>query len=113
MFNFNIFGSNEGNIDVEKFDELIKQNYTVIDVRTPEEYNQSRIDGALLINFYDPKFKKRVNELDKDGKYLIYCRSGNRSRNALSMFKEAGILTAFHLTGGIISWHKAGKLIVN
>lgn len=113
MFNFNIFGTNEGNIDVEKFEELIKQNYTVIDVRTPEEYKQSRIDGAMLINFYDPTFKKRVNELDKNGRYLIYCRSGNRSKNALSMFKQAGIEKVFHLAGGIISWHRARKLIVN
>ena len=112
MFNFNIFGTNEGNIDVQKFDELINQGYTIVDVRTPEEYHQSRIEGALLINFYDPGFKRKVEALDKEGKYIIYCRSGSRSKNALSIFKQLGINEVFHLSGGIISWHKAGKPLI-
>lgn len=113
MFNLNIFGTKEGNIDEQKFDELMNQGYTIIDVRTPQEYQQSRIEGAQLINFYDPGFKRNVEALDKEGKYIIYCRSGSRSGNAISIFKQAGIKDVFHLSGGIISWHRAGKPLVN
>lgn len=109
---FNIFGSNENNVDVQKFDELRNQGYTIIDVRTQEEYNQSRIEGAKLINFYDAGFKRNIESLDKEGKYIIYCRSGNRSGNAISIFKKAGIKEIYHLSGGIISWHREGKPLV-
>ena len=112
MFNLNIFGTDESNIDAHKFDELIKEGYTIIDIRTPEEYHQSRIDGAILINFYDPGFKRNVESLDKEGIYIIYCRSGSRSSNALSIFKKAGITEVKHLSGGIIDWHRAGKPLV-
>ena len=113
MFNLNLFGTKEGNIDADKFDELIKLDYMIIDIRTPEEHYQSRIDGAKLMNLYDPSFKREVEKLSKEGKYVIYCRSGSRSNIALSIFKKAGIKNVFHLSGGILSWPRAGKPIVN
>lgn len=110
---FNFFGSGEGNVDPHKFEELISSGYKIIDVRTPEEFNQARIEGALLMNIYDPGFRAEVDSLSKEEKYAIYCASGSRSASALSLFKKSGINNVCHLAGGIISWYRAGKPLVN
>ncbi|MCX6157726.1 MAG: rhodanese-like domain-containing protein [Ignavibacteriota bacterium] len=109
---FNIFGSSVESINAEKFDELIKEGYTIIDVRTQQEFNDARIQGAQLIDIYKSDFISIINELDKEGKYLVYCASGSRSTSAVSKMNKAGIKTALNLSGGIMSWHRAGKPLV-
>lgn len=47
----------------------------VIDVRTPEEFATGHLDGAVNINWEDPTFTDQVATLDKDGVYVLYCRS--------------------------------------
>jgi rhodanese-related sulfurtransferase len=63
---------------------------TVIDVRTPEEVADGMIAGALAINLQAPDFRARIAELDRDGSYLLYCRSGNRSAQAAAIMAELG-----------------------
>ena len=87
-------------------------NYVILDVRTPQEVGQGKIDGAININFYDPDFKEQLNKLDKNKKYLIYCRSGARSSRALALTKELGFKEAYDLKGGILAWYKAGYNVV-
>ena len=87
--------------------------YQVIDVRTPREIAQGKIiDSALEIDFYRNDFAKKINKLPKDKKYLIYCRSGNRSSKALKLMKKAGFTEVYELQGGITSWKK-GKMDTN
>ena len=109
---FNIFGSSVESINAEKFDELRKEGYIIIDVRTQEEFNDARIENAKLIDIYKSDFISRINELDKEGKYLVYCASGNRSVSAVSKMNKAGIKVALNLAGGIMSWHRTGKPLV-
>lgn len=114
MFNLKLFAMHKADsVDVDKFDELRKQDYTIIDVRTQEEYNDGHIEGAVLINFFSPDFKDKIAELDKKGKYIVYCRSGGRSAKAILYMNEIGIKEALNLTGGINAWIKAGKPVVN
>ena len=109
---FNIFGSTVESVNPEKFDELRKEGYTIIDVRTQQEFNDARIENAKLIDIYKSDFNSKINELDKDGKYLVYCASGSRSVSAVSKMNKAGIKIALNLTGGIMSWYRAGKPLV-
>lgn len=51
----------------------------LIDVRTPEEFSSSHIKGAVNINIYNPNFSSKIKDLDPEKKYIVYCRSGNRS----------------------------------
>ena len=113
MFNFNLFGAIADSITVDQFDELKAQGYTVIDVRTQEEFSEGHIQDAILINFYDPNFKTKIGELDKNGKYLVFCRSGNRSGKAVLLMNQMGFKDALNIAGGIIAWQKAGKHLVN
>lgn len=66
---------------------LEKNNYMIVDVRTPEEYDEEHIKGAINIP-YD-KIDEKV-ELDKDKQILVYCRSGQRSRIAYNTLKRLG-----------------------
>ncbi len=100
-------------VDVEKFDELRNQGYSIIDVRTDEEFGEGHIETAVLINLHSSDFIDKINALDKSGRYLVYCRSGRRSAKAVQIMLDAGIKEALNLSGGIIAWKKAGKTVVN
>jgi rhodanese-related sulfurtransferase len=62
----------------------------VIDVRTPEEYASGHLDGALNIDVQSPDFAQQVSQLDSEATYFIYCRSGNRSGQAMSQMANMG-----------------------
>jgi phage shock protein E len=63
---------------------------TVIDVRTPAEVAEGHLTGALLLDFQDPGFLDAVSELPRDEPYVVYCRSGNRSGQAIELMRELG-----------------------
>lgn len=88
-----------------------KEDVLVIDVRTPDEVAQGHIAGAdYFINIYDKSFKEKVNALDKDKTYIVYCRSGARSANAIKQMNDMGFKHLYNLTGGIMAWDK-GELV--
>jgi rhodanese-related sulfurtransferase len=64
--------------------------HTIIDVRTPAEYEQAHIVGALNIDVEAPDFGERIAELDPDEPYLLYCRTGRRSDLAAQQMAAAG-----------------------
>jgi rhodanese-related sulfurtransferase len=80
----------------------------LLDVRTPEEFAEGHLDGAVLIDFYDADFADQLAELDRDTPYLVYCRSGNRSGQAMSVMEELGFTSAVDVDGGIVAWAAAG-----
>lgn len=63
---------------------------TIIDVRTPAEYAQGHLDGAVNIDLQSPGFGQEVDKLDRSGSYLVYCRSGNRSAYATQEMTSMG-----------------------
>ena len=85
--------------------DVIKGNSkaVLIDVRTPEEFRILRIPGSILIPDYEIKDKIADVVPDKDTTIIVYCRSGNRSRNAAKTLIEMGYTRVFDL-GGIIDW---------
>jgi rhodanese-related sulfurtransferase len=66
------------------------EGLVVIDVRTPSEFAEQRLDGALNINLQSDDFVERISELDRNGNYAVYCRSGNRSAEAVAAMKTLG-----------------------
>ncbi len=82
-----------------KFDQM--PNAMLIDVRTQEEFDSGHIENAVNIDFQDPSFISEIQKLDKDGQYFVYCRSGNRSAQAVSLMKKQGIKNISELEGGI------------
>ena len=69
----------------------------VIDVRTPEEFDTGHLAGALNINWESAEFMQAVDVLDKSANYAIYCRSGNRSAQAIDMMASMGFTNLTNL----------------
>lgn len=80
----------------------------IIDVRTKKEYASGKIKGSINMDVRSPSFKDDVNRLDKSRKYLVYCRTGVRSKKAQQIMKNLGFLDVNNLEGGIIQWVKEG-----
>jgi rhodanese-related sulfurtransferase len=72
----------------------------VIDVRTPAEFAEGHLDGAININWEDIGFADEVSALDKDGVYVLYCRSGNRAGQAIDAMTSMGF-TNLTNAGGV------------
>lgn len=80
----------------------------VLDVRTPEEFDEGHLDGAIMIDFYDDDFADQLAGLDRDATYVLYCRSGNRSGQTTSIMRDLGFTDVADVDGGIIAWQDAG-----
>lgn len=100
------------NEDVAKVDELIKSGkYTVIDVRTKEEYDAGHIKGALNFDYYNDDFEERIESQlkDKNKPYILYCRSGMRSLYSAQILEDLGYTDVTNMKGGFLAWQSAGK----
>jgi phage shock protein E len=84
------------------------EDLVVLDVRTPEEFAEGHLAGAVLVDFYDADFAEQLAVLDTDVPYLVYCRSGNRSGQALGVMEQLGFTSAVDVDGGIVAWTGAG-----
>lgn len=74
----------------EPTESPIPADAVVIDVRTPEEYGAGHLEGAQNIDIYAADFKDQIGSLDRDDKYVVYCRSGNRSGQAKEIMEQMG-----------------------
>tara|TARA_X000000368_G_scaffold398285_1_gene368199 strand:- start:596 stop:904 length:309 start_codon:yes stop_codon:yes gene_type:complete len=77
----------------------------ILDVRTPEEFETSRIPNSVNIDFYNPEiFMKEISKLDKLKSYYVYCRTGVRSANSCHLMNDLGFAKTYNLIGGIVDW---------
>lgn len=83
-------------------------NFELIDVRTPDEYQSGKIAGAIDIDFYASDFQQQLSQLDRGKQYVIYCHSGNRSGQALTIMKNLGFTNVEDIGGGIAAWAQQG-----
>lgn len=96
-----------------QFADRIEKGVTVIDIRTQEEITDGKVvDSALEMDYYNADFPKQLAALDKDGEYLIYCRSGNRSAETLKLMKSLGFTNVSDLKGGKNAWESSGRKLV-
>lgn len=93
--------SNKGykNVNIEKAIKLVNSstNLVILDVRTREEYLAGNIPNAINIDVLSQDFKSKIDMLDKNKEYLVYCRSGNRSAIASSIMSTNGFLNIYNL----------------
>ncbi len=79
-------------------------DFVIIDVRTPEEFTEEHIEDAINLDYYSETFQDELDTLDRDTTYLIYCRSGGRSGNALDIMAELDFREAYNMLDGINGW---------
>jgi phage shock protein E len=68
----------------------LSANTVVIDVRTPGEFAEGHLEGAINIDVQAADFDAQITELPTDGDYVVYCRSGNRSATAVTRMEGLG-----------------------
>ena len=90
-------------ISVEQLKEKLdkKENFVLLDVREPHEYEIAKIAGSKLIPLGD--LPQRVGELDKAAKLVVHCKMGGRSARAVALLRAQGF-DATNVAGGINAW---------
>ncbi len=79
-----------------------KDNFILIDVREPHEYQICSIPTAKLIPLGE--LPKHLSELDPNADYVMHCKGGGRSAKACELMRASGFKTVLNMTGGIGSW---------
>lgn len=97
-----------------EFEKEIKTDAVrLLDVRTPEEFAEGHIAGAMNINVQSDDFKEvALRMLSKDSTVLVYCRSARRSMNAAKILDSLGYKVV-NLEGGIIEWRELGLPVIS
>jgi rhodanese-related sulfurtransferase len=88
---------------------LIMQNknnpdFIIFDVRTKAEIDSGYIEGSRNIDFNSGDFKKEIYNLDKGKTYLLYCKKGGRSKQAMDLMLELGFKKVFDIGKGFDGW---------
>ena len=79
-------------------------DFVLIDVREPNEYEIVSIDGAILIPKGEFLDGSALEKLPSDKRIVLHCKVGGRSAEALAVVKGAGYADAIHVGGGIVAW---------
>lgn len=95
------------NVNARDFKQLIEdtEDAVVIDVRSEGELAEGSVPGYQLINLFSPDFASKIEKLDKNKTYFVYCRGGNRSSSACSFMATKGFTKLYNLSGGIGAWN--------
>ena len=110
IFSCELLNSPEINIISESdFVEIQDSDYTLIDVRTQDEFDLGHIDNAINLDFYSETFQKEILSLPKNEKIVLYCRTNNRSTKTANILKENGYRDIIVIRGGITEWVKNGN----
>ncbi len=93
-------------ISPQEAQQLFQQGVLFVDVREVEEFAQARIPNAQLLPLSE--FAGRFRELPSDSPVVLYCRSGNRSSQAITWLAAQGYSNLLNLDGGILAWYQQG-----
>ena len=98
-------------ISVKEFKSKLSQSSTLLDVRTPDEFNEGHLEKAININIKSDQFESQCEKLEKTKPVLVYCHSGARSHRAAEMLRKKGY-KVLELDGGIEAWKEKGMPVV-
>lgn len=80
------------------------KDFLLIDVRTPEEYQEETIPSAININVENDSFRSEVEKIDKNTPLIIFCKSGGRSETAAEILNNLGFTNVKEIEGGFEAW---------
>ena len=92
-------------LDKDQFTkEMNRSGSVLIDVRLPQEFEQGHIEGAININFFDPQFKYKLLDLDREKSYLLYDKKESKAFRAMKYMETNGFTKVQMLKGGYEEW---------
>jgi phage shock protein E len=80
----------------------------VLDVRTADEFKEGHIKGAINIDIRQPDALSRIDKLDRNGKYIVHCRTNHRSQTAVDHMVQKNFKTIYQMMDGITGWNENG-----
>jgi rhodanese-related sulfurtransferase len=100
-------------IDVDEAYSYLKKHkadndVVLIDLRTKEEYDKGHIEGAVLIDFRQADSPKKLEQLDKTKRYILYSKTSTESFMAFELMKELRFENVHSITGGWDAWKSKG-----
>ena len=97
-------------IDSKEAYRLIKAdaNIAILDVRTAKEFADGHVAGAVNIDVNQADFAQKIDQLDRSKTYIVYCRSGRRSRKAVGIMAAKGFKNLYNVSDGFVGWNKNG-----
>lgn len=88
-------------INMEQLEKMVGQGAILLDVRSPQEYNEGHLEGSILIPDYELRIKAEKMLKDKQQTIIAYCSSGIRSKKAQKMLKQMGYTQVYNLYQGL------------
>ena len=76
----------------------------LLDVRTPQEFSQGSLEGAINMDYHAEGFEAKIDALNPKYAIFVYCQSGGRSGKTYKMLKEKGFDKVYNLDGGYLAW---------
>ncbi len=97
------------NLRPEEFARALdrRNGAVLIDVRTPEEFRQAHLPGAINISYLTPDLWESLEQLDRETTYFIYCRTERRSMRVCMLMQNGGFRQVYNMEGGLIAWEEA------
>ncbi len=97
--------SSRGNIDYENAKMILKndKNAILLDVRSPQEYRETHLEGSINIPLYNIEASAKEKIKNKEYAIIVYCQSGGRSRKAIEILKKMGYYNIYNIDGGLDS----------
>lgn len=91
------------NMSIEDFSNVIKEDSDaiILDVRTPEEYEEDRFENAINFNYLSRTLSDDIDKLNPNKSYYVYCKTGRRSIRICTLLKNSGFKKVFNLDQGL------------
>ena len=80
----------------------------VIDVSTSKEYEDLHLQGAINVSILSWFFKARLDVMDRNKTYIVYCKVGARSKVAKKIMASLGFRNVYNIVGGTLLWEEEG-----
>lgn len=93
---------NKKDIAKEELNDYIKQGAIIIDVRSPQEYREGHVDGAISIPDYQIKKQIEKKIKNKDELIIVYCSTGHRGQRTQQILENMGYTNVYNVYEGII-----------
>lgn len=81
-----------------------ESNLVILDIRPKEDFTIEHIPNAVNLDYDGHHFQEKVDKLDKEKTYIIYCKSGVRGGYFMEKMKESGFKGAYNILGGFVGW---------
>lgn len=109
-------GSKQTEIRLVTADEMESilqvEDVQLVDVRSPEEFEEIHLTNAQNIDFNSPTFDDDITRLDKEKPVILYCKGGITSAKCAKKLKDAGFKKIYDLEGGLSKWQHSNRIRV-